>query len=61
MMAAMPEWLIVLTAAAAVSGILAFVGGACAFLFVIWPSIRLQTRFIKAQEKKGVDSLIDSL
>jgi hypothetical protein len=28
---------------------------------VLWPSIRLQTKFIKAQEKNGVDDLIDKL
>ena len=60
-MSAMPHWLIVLTAAAAIAGILAFLGGAMAFLFVIWPSIRLQTRFIKAQEKGAVDTIIDNL
>jgi hypothetical protein len=32
-----------------------------AFLFVIWPSIRLQTKFIKAQEKKGVDQMLENL
>jgi hypothetical protein len=60
-MNAMPHWLALLTAAAAVSGIMAFLGGAMAFVFVIWPSIRLQTKFIKAQEKKGVDSIIENL
>jgi hypothetical protein len=60
-MSAMPHWLIFLTAAAAVAGILAFLGGAMAFLFVIWPSIRLQTKFIKAQEKKGVDQMLENL
>ena len=57
-MNAVPAWLQV---GMAVSGILAFIGGALAFVLVIWPSIRLQTRFIKAQEKKGVDDLIDHL
>lgn len=60
-MSAMPHWLVLLTAAAAVAGILAFVGGAMAFLFVIWPSIRLQTKFIKSQEKDAVDSIIENL
>jgi len=53
-----PLWLEV---AYRIATILGFIGGACAFLFVIWPSIRLQTRFIQAQEKKGVDDLIDKL
>lgn len=60
-MSGMPMWLAILTAAAAIAGILAFLGGACAFIFVIWPSIRLQTRFIQAQEKKAVDGIIDNL
>lgn len=37
------------------------VGATLFTLFVLWPSIRLQTKFIKAQEKKGVDDLIDRL
>lgn len=41
--------------------ILMAVGATLFTLFVLWPSIRLQTRFIKAQEKKGVDDLIDQL
>ena len=53
-----PLWLEI---AYRVAAILGFVGGACAFLFVIWPSIRLQTDFIKAQQKNGVDDLIDKL
>ena len=53
-----PIWLEI---AYRVAAILGFVGGAAAFLFVIWPSIRLQTRFIKAQEKKGVDDLLERL
>lgn len=54
----MPLWLEVAYRLAAILG---FVGGAAAFVFVIWPSIRLQTRFIKAQEKKGVDDLLEKL
>lgn len=57
-MTQVPLWLEVAYRLAAILG---FVGGAAAFLFVIWPSIRLQTRFIKAQEKKGVDDIIDNL
>jgi hypothetical protein len=57
-MNAVPAWL---QYAMAISGILAFAGGACAFIFVIWPSIRLQTRFIKRQEQKGVDKLLEDL
>ncbi len=57
-MNAVPAWLQI---GMAVSGILAFVGSAAAFLFVVWPAIRLQTRFIKAQEKKAVDSIIENL
>ncbi len=53
-----PLWLEV---AYRVATILGFVGGACAFLFVIWPSIRLQTRFIESQEKKAVDKIIEDL
>jgi hypothetical protein len=41
--------------------ILMGIGATLFTLFVLWPSIRLQTKFIKAQEKKGVDDLIDSL
>jgi hypothetical protein len=37
------------------------VGATLFTLLVLWPSIRLQTRFIKAQETKGVDDLIDRL
>ena len=57
-MSTVPLWLEI---AYRVAAILGFFGGAAAFLFVIWPSIRLQTRFIKAQEKKGVDDLIEKL
>ena len=57
-MSTVPLWLEIAYRLAAIGG---FLGGAFAFLFVIWPSIRLQTRFIKAQEKKGVDDLIDKL
>lgn len=53
-----PLWLEV---AYRIAAILGFVGGAAAFLFVVWPSIRLQTKFIKDQEKKAVDDLIDKL
>lgn len=57
-MNAVPAWLQI---AMAVSGVLGVVGGAAAFVFVIWPSIRIQTRFIQSQEKKSVDELIDRL
>lgn len=57
-MNAVPAWLQI---AMAVSGVLGVVGGAAAFVFVIWPSIRLQTRFIKSQEVKAVDKLIERL
>lgn len=57
-MTGVPLWLEV---AYRVAAILGFVGGAAAFLFVIWPSIRLQEKFIKAQEKKGVDDIIENL
>jgi len=57
-MTQVPLWLEIAYRVAAVLG---FVGGALAFLLVIWPSIRLQTRFIKAQEKKGIDNLLDDL
>ena len=60
-MTGMPNWLLLLTAAAAVSGILAFLGGALAFVFVIWPSVRLQTKFIKDQERKAIDSVLEKL
>jgi hypothetical protein len=55
---AIPTWL---QYAMAICGIFAFVGGALAFICVIWPSIRLQTRFINSQQTKGVDDLIDRL
>ena len=57
-MSTVPIWLEI---AYRIAAILGFVGGAAAFFFVIWPSIRLQTRFIKAQEKKGVDQLLKDL
>ena len=58
-MNAIPAWLYY---AMAICGILAFVGGALAFVCVIWPSIRLQTRFIKSQDpKKAIDRIIDNL
>ena len=47
--------------AAYIVQILMGVGATLFTLFVLWPSIRLQTKFIKAQEKKGVDDLIDKL
>lgn len=37
------------------------IGATLFTLFVLWPSIRLQEKFIKTQEKKGVDDLIDKL
>ena len=57
-MTSVPLWLEVAYRLAAILG---FVGGAAAFLFVIWPSIRLQTKFIKDQEKKGVDKILENL
>jgi hypothetical protein len=57
-MAQVPAWLEI---AYRISSILGFFGGAWFALFVIWPSIRLQTKFIKAQEKNAVDQLIDKL
>jgi hypothetical protein len=57
-MTQVPLWLEV---AYRVATILGFVGGACAFLFVIWPSIRLQTKFIRDQEKKAVDRMLEDL
>jgi hypothetical protein len=53
-----PMWLEITYRVAAILGT---VGGACAFLFVIWPAIRVQTKFIKDQEKKGVDNLLENL
>ena len=50
-----------LQSAAYVVQILMGVGATLFTLCVLWPSIRLQTKFIKAQEKKGVDDLIDKL
>jgi len=41
--------------------ILMAVGATLFTLLVLWPSIRLQTKFIQAQEKKGVDDLLDKL
>lgn len=52
------QWLQI---AAYVTQIAMGVGATLFTLLVLWPSIRLQTRFIEAQEKKGVDSLIDRL
>ena len=57
-MNAIPAWL---QYAMAIAGILAFLGGAGAFIFVIWPSIRLQTAFIKRQEQKAVDKMLENL
>lgn len=54
----MTHWLQVL---AYVTQILMAIGATLFTLFVLWPSIRLQTKFIKAQEKNGVDDLIDKL
>ena len=53
-----PIWLEI---AYRVATILGFVGGAAAFLFVVWPSIRLQTKFIRDQEKKTVDNILENL
>lgn len=54
----MTHWL---QLAAYVTQILMAVGATLFTLFVLWPSIRLQTKFIKDQEKKAVDNLIDKL
>lgn len=53
-----PAWLQV---AMAICTIATCLGSAAAFLFVIWPAIRIQTKFIKAQEKQAVDDIIDKL
>lgn len=53
-----PIWLEI---AYRVAAIVSCAGGAWFALCVVWPSIKLQTKFIKAQEKKGVDDLIDQL
>lgn len=53
-----PLWLEI---AYRVAAILGFFGGAAAFLFVIWPSIRLQTKYIRDQEKKAVDKILEDL
>ena len=37
------------------------IGATLFTLFVLWPSIRIQTKFIKDQEKRGIDDLIDKL
>jgi hypothetical protein len=50
-----------LQAAAYVAQILMSAGATLFTLFVLWPSIRLQTKFIKDQQNKGVDALIDQL
>lgn len=50
-----------LQAAAYVVQIFMGIGATLFTLFVLWPSIRLQTKFIQDQEKKGVDALIDQL
>ena len=44
-----------------VTQILMAVGATLFTLFVLWPSIRLQTKFIRDQEKKGVDKLLEDL
>lgn len=41
--------------------ILMGVGATLFTLFVLWPSIRLQTKFIKDQEKKAVDKILEDL
>ncbi len=53
-----PAWL---QMAMAICTIMTCFGSAVAFLFVIWPAIRIQTKFIQDQEKKAVDDLIDKL
>jgi len=37
------------------------VGATLFTLFVLWPSIRLQTKFIQDQEKKAVDRILEDL
>ena len=44
-----------------VTQIIMGIGATLFTLLVLWPSIRLKTRFIQAQEKKGVDDLLDKL
>lgn len=41
--------------------ILMGVGATLFTLFVLWPSIRLQTKFIRDQQKKGIDDIINDL
>lgn len=41
--------------------ILMGVGATLFTLFVLWPSIRLQTKFIRDQEKKAVDKILEDL
>lgn len=53
-----PYWLEI---AYRVSAIVGMLGGAAFALFVIWPSIRLQTKFIKAQDGKAVDKILNDL
>jgi len=47
--------------AAYLTQILMAVGATLFTLFVLWPSIRLQTKFIKDQEKKAVDKILEDL
>jgi hypothetical protein len=54
----MTSWL---QQAAYVTQILMGLGATLFTLFVLWPSIRLQTKFIKDQEKRAVDKIIEDL
>lgn len=47
--------------AAYATQILMAIGATLFTLFVLWPSIRLQTKFIKDQEKKAVDKILEDL
>lgn len=57
-MSNVPGWLQI---ASMVTQIFMAIGATLFTVFVLWPSIRLQTRFIKDQEKKGVDKLLEDL
>jgi len=57
-MTSMIQWL---QAVCYIVQILMAVGASLFTIFVLWPSIRLQERFIRAQEKKGIDDLIEKL
>lgn len=57
-MSNVPVWLQVVALA---TQIFMAIGATLFTLLVLWPSIRLQTKFIKDQEKKGVDKLLEDL